>query len=184
MRSFMRRLSAGVLGLVAVATTATLVSAAPAGAAVGSTAAQTHAWSTSLHWPAVGRGAAGERVITIQYLLQHRGFHVRATGFYGRVTARDVRAFQHRRGLRATGVVTAPTWNRLIVTLSRGSTGSPVRAWQHSMRHAYGFRFQRVNGVFGPQTLRVTLAFQRGSRLAVTGVVGHRTWKTAVVFER
>jgi peptidoglycan hydrolase-like protein with peptidoglycan-binding domain len=51
------------------------------------------------------------------------------------------------------------------------------------MRHAYGFRFQRVNGVFGPQTLRVTLAFQRGSRLAVTGIVGHRTWKTAVVFE-
>lgn len=184
MRSFMRRLSAGVIGLVAVATTATLVSGAPAGAAVTTTAARTPTWSTGLTWPTVGRGATGERVVTIQYLLQHRGFHVRATGFYGRVTARDVAIFQRRHGLRPTGVVTAPTWNRLIVRISRGSTGSAVRAWQHSMKHAYGFRFQRVTGVFGLQTLRVTVAFQRGSRLPVTGVVTHRTWKTAVVFER
>lgn len=184
MRSLMRRVSAGVLGLLAVASMATLVAAAPAGAATGSAATVTPHWSTSLTWPTVGRGAAGERVFTIQYLLQARGHGVRATGFYGRATTRAVRAFQRSRGLGVTGVVAASTWNRLIVRIAHGSRGSAVRAWQHAMRFTYGFRFQHVTGDFGLQTLRVTLAFQRGSRLAVTGVVTHRSWKTMVFFAR
>jgi peptidoglycan hydrolase-like protein with peptidoglycan-binding domain len=51
------------------------------------------------------------------------------------------------------------------------------------MRFAYGFRFQRVTGFFGLPTLRVVLAFQRGSHLRVDGVVGFQTWMTIVVFE-
>ena len=183
MRSLMRRITVGVVGLLAVATTATLVAAAPAGAST--TAHPIHAqWSTGLRWPVVGPGSRGERVVTIQYLLQQRGRGVRADGIYGPRTTAAVRSFQRSRGLRASGVVSSATWNRLILTVRRGSRGSAVRAVQHSMRFAYGFRFQQVTGFFGPFTQRVVIAFQRGSRLPVTGIVFKQTWKTMVVFER
>lgn len=182
MRSLMRRITAGVVGLLAIATMATLVTAAPAGAATS--APQSHIYSASLRWPTVRPGARGERVFTIQYLLQQRRLRVLADGRYGRATTAAVRAFQRSRGLRPTGVVAASTWNRLITTVRRGSAGPAVRAVQHAMRFAYGFRFQRVNGFFGLMTLRVVLAFQRGSHLRVDGVVGFQTWMTIVVFER
>jgi peptidoglycan hydrolase-like protein with peptidoglycan-binding domain len=177
----MRRITAGLIGLLAVATLATLVAGAPAGA---STAPRSHIHTATLRWPVVARGARGERVVTIQYLLQQRGFHsVRADGIYGPITAAAVRGFQRSRHLRVTGVVSAPTWNRLILTVRRGSRGSAVRAVQHSMRFAYGFRFSRVTGFFGLPTQRIVMAFQRGSRLTVDGIVGFNTWQTIVVFE-
>jgi len=182
MRSLMRRLAAGVVGLLAIATMATLVTAAPAGAATS--APHSHIHSTALRWPTVRPGARGERVVTIQYLLQQRRIRVFADGTYGRQTTAGVRAFQRSRGLRADGIVGTSTWNRLITTVRRGNAGPAVRAVQHSMRFAYGFRFQHVTGFFGLQTLRVVLAFQRGSHLRVDGVVGFQTWQTIVVFER
>jgi zinc D-Ala-D-Ala carboxypeptidase len=181
MRSLMRRITAGVVGLLAIATMATLVTAAPAGAATS--APQSHIYSATLRWPTVRPGARGERVFTIQYLLQQRRLRVSADGRYGPATTAAVRAFQRSRGLRPTGVVATATWNRLITTVRRGSAGSAVRAVQHAMRFAYGFRFQRVTGFFGLPTLRVVLAFQRGSHLRVDGVVGFQTWMTIVVFE-
>jgi len=183
MRSFMRWAFSGLIGLVAVATMATLVAAAPASAATRSTVAHP-TWSPSLRWPTVRRGAAGERVVAIQFLLQGRGFGVRADGLYGPATAAAVASFQRSRHLNPSGIVGASTWNRLIVTLSRGSRGPAVRALQHNLRFAYGFRFLRVTGFFGHETRLCVLAFQRGSHLAVTGIVGHRMWKTIIVFER
>lgn len=184
MRSIMRRLAAGVVGLLAIATMATLVTAAPAGAATSAPHSHGHIYSTTLRWPTVRPGARGERVFTIQFLLQQRRLRVFADGIYGRQTTAAVRAFQRSRGLRANGIVGASTWNRLITTVRRGSAGPAVRAVQHAMRFTYGFRFQRVTGFFGLQTLRVVLAFQRGSHLRVDGIVGFQTWQTIVVFAR
>ena len=182
MRSLMRRITVGVVGLLAVATMATLVAAAPAGASTA--APQSHIHTAGLRFPTVGPGARGERVVTIQYLLQQRGKHLAADGLYGPITTAAVRSFQRSRGLRPDGIVGPATWNRLILTVRRGSTGSAVRAVQHSMRFAYGFRFSRVTGFFGLPTLRIVLAFQRSSRLAADGIVGVQTWQTIVVFER
>jgi peptidoglycan hydrolase-like protein with peptidoglycan-binding domain len=95
-----------------------------------------------------------------------------------------VRGFQRSRHLNPSGIVGASTWNRLVVTLGRGSRGSAVRAVQHNLKFAYGFRFMRVTGFYGHETWLAVLAFQRGSRLPVDGIVGHRTWKTIIVFER
>jgi peptidoglycan hydrolase-like protein with peptidoglycan-binding domain len=184
MRSFVRRAFSGILGLVAVATMATLISAAPAGAAVNSPTARTPAWSASLTWPFVRPGNVGERVFAVQYLLQGKGFGVRADGVYGPATRNAVRSFQRSRGLNPSGNVGPSTWNRLIVTLRRGDRGSAVRALQHNLKFGYGFRFQRVSGFFGHETWLAVMAFQRGSHLPITGVVGHRMWKTIIVFER
>jgi peptidoglycan hydrolase-like protein with peptidoglycan-binding domain len=183
MRSFVRRAFSAMLGLVAVASMATLVAAAPAGAATRSTTAHP-TWSASLRWPTVRRGNVGERVVAVQYLLQGRGFGVRADGIYGPATTAAVRSFQRSRHLNPSGIVGASTWNRLIVTLRRGSRGSAVRAVQHNLKFAYGFRFMRVTGFYGHETWLAVMAFQRGSHLRVNGVVGHRTWKTIIVFER
>jgi peptidoglycan hydrolase-like protein with peptidoglycan-binding domain len=188
MTSFVRRAFSGILGLMAVAMMATLVTAAPAGAAVGSTTAHPAAhptWSNGLTWPVVGRGARGERVFAIQYLLQNKGYHrLRADGVFGRGTAKDVRSFQRNHGLNPSGNVGASTWNRLIITVKRGTRGSAVRAVQHNLKYAYGFRYVRVNGIYTRETRAAVTDFQRSSRLAVTGIVGHRTWKTIIVFER
>jgi peptidoglycan hydrolase-like protein with peptidoglycan-binding domain len=184
MTSIVRRAISGVVGLVAVGSMATLVAAAPAGASTTSAAARTPAWSQSLRWPVVGPGAQGERVVAIQYLLQNKGYNLRADGVYGRITTRDVRRFQHLHGLRTSGVVSSSTWNRLIVTLRRGDRGSAVRAVQHNLKFAYGFRFVRVTGFFNHETWLAVRAFQRGSHLPVNGIVGKNTWKTIVVFER
>ena len=98
---------------------------------------------------------------------------------YGRATTAAVRSFQRSRHLNPSGNVGPSTWNRLIVTLRRGSRGSAVRAVQHNLKYAYGFRFMRVNGFYGHETWLAVLAFQRGSHLRVDGIVGHRTWSPA-----
>jgi peptidoglycan hydrolase-like protein with peptidoglycan-binding domain len=189
MRSLVHRVFAGVLGLVAVAMMATLVTAAPAGAATGAaTTAKaggpSHVWTANLRWPYVRPGNSGERVIAVQYLLQQKGYRVPATHFYGSVTTSAVKSFQRSRGLNPSGNVGPSTWDRLIVTVQRGSSGSAVRAVQHNMRFAYGFHFQQVTGFFGVQTQAVVRAFQRGSKLPVTGVVNPQTWMTIIRFER
>jgi peptidoglycan hydrolase-like protein with peptidoglycan-binding domain len=189
MRSLVRRVFAGMLGLVAVAMVATLVgAAAPARAAVSPSATPaaggpTHDWTQGLRWPYVRPGNRGERVVTVQYLLNQAGYRVPVTGFYGSITTGAVKAFQRSRGLNPSGNVGPSSWDRLIVTLRFGNSGPAVRAVQHSMRFVYGFQFQRVTGFFGTETLAVVKAFQRGSRLPVTGVVNPQTWMTIVWFE-
>jgi peptidoglycan hydrolase-like protein with peptidoglycan-binding domain len=187
MRSLVRRAFAGMLGLVAVAMMATLVTAAPAGAATAATATRaggpTHVWTAGLRWPYVRPGNRGERVVAVQYLLQQKGYAVPATGFYGATTTAAVKKFQASRGLNPSGNVGPSSWDRLIVTVRFGSRGPAVRAVQHSMRYAYGFRYQQVTGFFGAQTQTVVRAFQRGSRLPVTGVVNPQMWMTMIWFE-
>jgi peptidoglycan hydrolase-like protein with peptidoglycan-binding domain len=193
MKSFVRQAFCGALGLVTVASTAALVTAAPASATSVTSAATVSfqsptahpTFSSSLRWPFVRPGARGERVVAIQYLLQNKGFHrLRADGIYGPRTTAAVRSFQRSHHLNPSGNVGPSTWNRLIVTLRRGDTGSAVRALQHNLKFAYGFPLLRVSGFFGHHTRAAVLAFQRGSHLAITGVVGHRFWKTMIVFER
>jgi peptidoglycan hydrolase-like protein with peptidoglycan-binding domain len=184
MRSLVHRVLAGAIGLLAVALMATLVSAAPAGAATtAKTGAPSHVWTTNVRWPFVRPGNRGERVFAIQYLLQQKRFKVPATGFYGSITTNAVKSFQRSRGLNPSGNVGPSTWDRLIVTLQRGDSGSAVRAVQHNFRFAYGFRVLPVNGIFGPQTQAAVKSFQRGSRLPVTGVVNSPTWMTIIRFE-
>ena len=53
-------------------------------------------------------------------------------------------------------------------------SGGDVRTWQARMRalgHTIG-----VDGVYGPQSKAVCLAFQRARRLQADGIVGPRTW--------
>jgi N-acetyl-anhydromuramyl-L-alanine amidase AmpD len=131
-----------------------------------------------LVWPTVARGATGERVRTVQYLLRQAGQTLTVDGSFGPATEAAVRAFQQSRGLAQTGVVNGATWTALIVTVRSGSTGEAVKAVQSQLNtRGYGLT---VDGAFGARTDAAVRDFQTQRNLGVDGVVGRLTWNALV----
>jgi peptidoglycan/xylan/chitin deacetylase (PgdA/CDA1 family) len=64
--------------------------------------------------PVLGLGSRGPTVRQAQSLLNRHGYRVPVTGYYGRVTARQVRRFQAAHGIRGTGQVGPLTWPKLL----------------------------------------------------------------------
>jgi peptidoglycan hydrolase-like protein with peptidoglycan-binding domain len=184
MRNTLRRIGYGVLGagmIVAMTAGASAGAASAASAAPAVTAAK----PAALSWPTVKRGAAGERVYAIQYLLNYRTTaRLHVDGKFGLATQAAVRSFQRKAHLSAEGVVGNTTWSRLIVTLTKGSRGDAVRAVQHNLRYAYGHKILSVDGIFGAKTLDAVKAFQKKYRLKADGIVGAATWNTLVRNEK
>ena len=169
----MRRFMLGAIGAALVL--------APAAFATAEASATTHtaaaARGAAVNWPVVRPGARGERVRVIQYLLNQHGVRVGVDGAYGKSTTAGVKTFQRSKRLSADGVVGAATWQKLIVTLRRGSRGDAVRALQHQLRFQYGYKSLSVDGTFGGGTETAVKDFQRKHRLGADGIVGAATWK-------
>ena len=66
-------------------------------------------------------------------------------------------------------------------TLRRGDTGNEVRTLQTALTRA-GYDPGAINGVFGAQTERAVMQFQRVLGLPVDGIVGPRTWSFLMPF--
>jgi peptidoglycan-N-acetylglucosamine deacetylase len=64
--------------------------------------------------PTLTFGSRGAAVRRAQSLLNRHGYRVPVTGFYGQLTARQVRRFQVANGIRTTGQVGPLTWPRLL----------------------------------------------------------------------
>jgi len=139
-------------------------------------------------WPVVTRMKPGEtdganfQPEIAQYLLRSHGFAVKADGNFGAQTIAAVRRFQHSRGLSATGVLSAPTWRKLIVTVKQGSRGDAVRAVQVVL-HDVNPKLP-IDGIFGPSTRRAVEKWQRDEKLKPDGVVGAATWRTLLMLSR
>ena len=103
MRNTLRRFGYGVLGagmIVAMTAGASAGAASAASAAPAVTAAK----PAALSWPTVKRGAAGERVYAIQYLLNYRTTaRLRVNGKFGLTTQAAVKSFQRKAHLAPTG---------------------------------------------------------------------------------
>lgn len=69
----------------------------------------------------------------------------------------------------------APKWPGRY--LRPGTSGKDVRTWQTQMKRR-GWRLS-VDGVYGPESREVCVAFQREKGLEVDGVVGPETWRAA-----
>jgi zinc D-Ala-D-Ala carboxypeptidase len=182
MRNAWRRISFGLLGTgMIVAMTA----GAAAGAASAAVASPRHAAlrPAALSWPSVQKGAKGERVRTIQYLLSQRGYKVTIDGTFGTTTQAAVIKFQKKAGVTADGIVGSTTWPKLIVTVKSGSKGDAVRAVQHSLRHQYGYTSLKVDGSFGTATVTAVKGFQTKYKLAADGIVGAATWNALIGHE-
>ena len=73
--------------------------------------------------PILAYGSRGAAVRQAQSLLSRHGYRVPVTGFYGTLTARQVRRFQVAHGIRSTGKVGPLTWGKLL-----GGGGGPAAA--------------------------------------------------------
>jgi len=64
--------------------------------------------------PILAYGSRGAAVRQAQSLLSRHGYRLPVTGFYGALTARQVRRFQVAHGIRSTGKVGPLTWAKLL----------------------------------------------------------------------
>jgi N-acetylmuramoyl-L-alanine amidase len=127
-------------------------------------------------------GDRGEPVRDIQRRLTGLGFPVEADGTYGPQTVAVVCQFQESRGLPADGIVGPETWSslveagfrlgdRMLYRRSPMMRGDDVSRLQRSLG-SLGFDAGKVDGLFGPDTLRALLDFQRNRGMAEDGIAG------------
>jgi peptidoglycan hydrolase-like protein with peptidoglycan-binding domain len=152
------------------------VATASAGAATGKQAAQ----AAAVNWPTVRANAKGERVRTIQLLLNQRGFTTPIDGVYGQDTATAVGRFQKAAKLNPDGTVGASTWQKLVITVRRGSVSNAVLAVERWLRLVYRYKGVIVDRIFGPRTQAAVKNVQFNHRLRADGIVGANTWKVIV----
>ena len=127
-------------------------------------------------------GDRGEPVRDIQRRLTGLGFPVDADGTYGEGTVAAVTQFQASRGVPADGIVGPETWralveagfrlgDRMLYRRSPMMRGDDVSRLQRSLG-SLGFDAGKVDGLFGPDTLRALLDFQRNRGMAEDGIAG------------
>ncbi len=129
-------------------------------------------------WTTVGLGEMDTdsvMVSMIQYLLRAHGYYVVADGQFGTKTQQQVRAFQRHNGLYVIGTVNGKTWERLIISLHRGSHGDAVRAAQVALQEISDDKLP-IDGLYGLRTEQAVRAMQKADRLSVDGLVGPETW--------
>jgi transcriptional regulator with XRE-family HTH domain len=118
-------------------------------------------------------------VRAVQLLLIAHGQDVGPTGadgIYGASTQAGVQAFQRAGGLRVSGVVDRPTWERLAVPLGPGSSGPQVEALQRLLRAAEPSRALPIDGRYDAATEAAVRRFQEGRRLRPSGRADLDTW--------
>ncbi len=130
------------------------------------------------------RNDSGEAVRDIQTRLGALGFPPSADpeGDYGKATEEAVKAFQQSRGLAVDGLVGPETWrtlveagyglgDRLVYHRRPMLRGDDVAELQRRL-NSLGFDCGKPDGIFGPDTLRGLLEFQRNRRMAEDGICG------------
>ncbi|MFE9740526.1 peptidoglycan-binding protein [Streptomyces sp. NPDC006477] len=127
-------------------------------------------------WPVLQKGATGDDVASLQFLLRRHGRPVTADGEFGVGTRDAVASFQEHNALTVDGVVGPATWGRLVIAVGPGSTPSDaVRALQFQLRK-HGYR-NPVDGVFGQQTGTAVEDYKARHRLTAGTTVGVTTWQ-------
>lgn len=129
-------------------------------------------------------GDRGEAVRDIQRRLTALKINaeVDVDGSYGLETVAAVRLFQETRGLPADGIVGPETWrtlvdagfrlgDRMLYRRSPMMRGDDVSRLQRSLG-SLGFDAGKVDGLFGPDTLRAVLDFQRNRGMTEDGFAG------------
>ena len=164
------------------------VSETPAPAGEGS--------GSSSFWVTMRQGDTGDNVTQLQEMLIELGYlSGKADGTYGDKTVEAVKAFQKNNGLTDDGAAGEETQKKLFSgtakaagsaakketataapdeTLKRGSTGSAVKALQNRLIQL-GYLTGKADGVYGVNTYKAVVAFQKANALKADGVAGSKT---------
>ncbi|MGV1037618.1 MAG: peptidoglycan-binding protein [Candidatus Nanopelagicales bacterium] len=176
------RLRVGGRRVITVGVATALASTAFVAAATSAPAAPQAVRSASSQ-PVLRLGSTGPYVVKIQRLL-----HVKPTsGYFGPLTDRAVKMYQHSHGLPITGVVATLTWGSLNrvsrPASSSSSAGSARPVLRIGMRNSAvstlqsRLRMPVVTGYFGTMTQAYVKQLQRAARLRQSGVVNKKTWR-------
>ncbi|HEY7417159.1 MAG TPA: peptidoglycan-binding protein [Ktedonobacteraceae bacterium] len=125
-------------------------------------------------WPTLSQGSSGENVVSVQMMLQARGYKLTADGAYGPQTAATVKSFQSAHKLSADGAVGPQTWPVLVVSTQQGSSGAAVVALQRQL-NMHGASLT-TDGAFGALTKAALVKFQTSKKLTANGVANAQTW--------
>ncbi|MGD7705078.1 peptidoglycan-binding protein [Microlunatus sp. Y2014] len=129
-------------------------------------------------WTTLKNGSTGFRVGSLQHLLRSRGSSIAADGHFGAQTERAVKSFQSRNALLDDGIVGAKTWPKVIIRVTKGSTGSAAKAAQVAL-NGHGAKLV-VDGQFGARSVEAAKAFQRAKKIEIDGLVGPQTWEALI----
>ncbi|MCX5232887.1 peptidoglycan DD-metalloendopeptidase family protein [Streptomyces sp. NBC_00233] len=127
-------------------------------------------------WPLLQKGATGNNVASLQFLLRQQGGSLTANAEYDAQTRSAVISYQLSQGLTADGIVGPATWSRFVVLVAPGSTqANAIRALQFQLRkHGYVIA---ADGVFGEQTSAAVLDYKAQHQLTGGTAVGITTWQ-------
>ncbi|MCA0170441.1 peptidoglycan-binding protein [Bacillus sp. RAR_GA_16] len=128
-------------------------------------------------------GMNNQDVKELQDVLKAKGYFTyhTSTGYYGPITEDAVSQFQKAVGLKATGVATTDTLQKLGASkvskssastsssvLQVGSRGQDVTNLQAKLKEA-GYYSYNVDGIYGQITQKAVQDFQKAKGLSVTG---------------
>lgn len=130
------------------------------------------------------QGDRGKEVLDIQSRLRSLGYNIGTDGvdgLFGRETLAAILHFQQARGLLADGIVAENTWCELVETGYKPGErllylrvppfrGDDVLDLQRSL-NLLGFNAGPEDGIFGPQTEKAVIDFQKNSGFIVDGMV-------------
>jgi peptidoglycan hydrolase-like protein with peptidoglycan-binding domain len=111
-------------------------------------------------WPVQSHGNRGADVLAIQSLLRAHGLRALYDGVFSSNTARHVRYFQARHGLRQSGVVDHVTWPKLVIPVRPGATGEAVLTLQRQLNAKRGARLA-VTGIYDVATTAAVRSLER-----------------------
>jgi N-acetylmuramoyl-L-alanine amidase len=131
----------------------------------------------------VGPGDEGRVIVDLQLRLTELDLSPSdRSGVFGPSTLSALRAFQERHGLPATGRLDGRTWDALVEAGYRLGDrllyrrypmlrGDDVAQLQRRLS-ALGFDPGRIDAIFGDDTVRALMEFQRNTGLPVDGICG------------
>lgn len=122
------------------------------------------------------KGMSSPEIKQLQQRLKEKGFftYPQATGYFGAITEKAVKAFQRAMNLPATGIVDDATYAKLKKpasndTLAIGSRGAAVSDLQRRLKQLGYFRYPQITGYYGAVTADAVKQFQRANGLPATG---------------
>jgi peptidoglycan hydrolase-like protein with peptidoglycan-binding domain len=144
-------------------------------------------------------GSTGAHVTQLQNMLKKAGYNIVADGIYGKQTEAAVKSFQKKMGITSDGIAGKQTYNALQnylktnttthksnsstsnnssdwtgQTLRKGNQGEAVKDLQR-MLNSVGYNI-KVDGIFGSETEKAVISFQKSAGIQIDGVAGNQTY--------